>query len=204
MQNLESNKENTNPDHFLNNSSVNTAINPEISYNSNAPTNDNTELNTNLEDTTLSTRGATRPKFSFASDYTPSRHYTGLTTSSYDYTANLPISSSSSFAVLNNDYSSLSSTFPQNKPNAIVHPIRRAEQAALPTNDNDHGQELRVTGYNPLLSVTYPQPGNSNTRQFAEELNRKLSHLSSNRDLRNSSQHVCRKKTIQEMVFVCK
>lgn len=182
MQNLDSNKENTNPEHFLNTASTNPA----------SPTNKDSDQD-NLNDLTSSvedkkSNGATRPKFSFASDYTPSRHYNGLS-ASYDYTSHLP----SSFAVLNNDYSAGSTSF-SHKPNAIVHPIRRPEQAALPKSYNGLERELRVNGYNPSLSVTYPQlGGGSNARHFAEELNRKLSHLSSSqgsRDFKNSSHHV--------------
>lgn len=194
MQNLESNKENKNPDNFLNTSSATSttanlyqAVN--FSNNINA-TDDSAESTPDIPDTKSST-GATRPKFSFASDYTPARHFTGLS-ASYDYNSHLPISVPS-FAVLNNDYAS--STSFSNKPNAIVHPIRRAEQAAVPKSYNGYDQELRVTGYNPSLSVTYPQLGASNARHFAEELNRKLSHLSSSqgsRDIKNSSQHVGR------------
>ncbi|XP_037807214.1 putative uncharacterized protein DDB_G0284695 [Lucilia sericata] len=197
MQNLESNKENTNPDHFLNTSATNTTttLYPNNSSTDNKNLENGDELNTEDQVTATATTGATRPKFSFASDYTPSRHFSGLS-ASYDYTSNLPISS---FTVLNNDYAS-SSSF-SHKPNAIVHPFRRPEQAALPKSYNGLEQELRVTGYNPSLSVTYPQLGASNARHFAEELNRKLSHLSSSqgsRDFKNSSQHGSNQDTLNQ------
>ncbi|XP_065359986.1 putative uncharacterized protein DDB_G0284695 [Calliphora vicina] len=199
MQNLESNKENTNPDHFLNTSATTTTntLYPANSTNEPNQLDDSDELNTENPDSTTSTTGATRPKFSFASDYTPTQHFSGLS-ASYNYTSNLPISVPS-FAVLNNDYAT-SSSF-SHKPNAIVHPIRRSEQAALPKTYNGLEQELMVTGYNPSLSVTYPQLGASNARHFAEELNRKLSHLSSSqgsRDFKNSSQHGSNQETFNQ------
>ncbi|KAM7358915.1 radial spoke head protein 3 [Cochliomyia hominivorax] len=198
MQNLDSNKENTNPDHFLNTCSTNPAA---TTLSSNNPK--DIDNFTDLEDPkTSTTSGATRPKFSFASDYTPSRHYNALS-ASYDYSSNLSLTVPS-FAVLNNDYASSSTLF-SHKPNAIVHPIRRPEQAALPKSYNGLERELRVNGYNPSLPVTYPQLSAggtfSNARHFAEELNRKLSHLSSSqgsRDFKNASQHGSNQDTLNQ------
>lgn len=200
MQNLESSKENANPDHFPSTSTTN-LYTATTTISSNNPTNqiaDNSETNSDITDSPLTeittnikdsptTSAATKPKFSFASDYTPSRHFSALT-APYDYGSSLPISGSS-FAVLNNDFSSSFS----NKPNAIVHPIRRSEQTALPRNQNALGRDLRITGYNPGLAVTHPPYGGSDVRYFAEELNRKLSHLDSSHgssDFKNSSHHV--------------
>ncbi|XP_061398904.1 uncharacterized protein LOC133334606 [Musca vetustissima] len=153
--------------------------------------------------------GATRPKFSFASDYTPSRHFTssfaGPSISAYNFNTSLP-TSLSAFTVLNNDYTSSSSYLA--KPNAIVHPIRRSEETALPKNANLLGRDLRITGYPANVGLSITQPSfNRDVQKFAEELKRKLSSLDSsiagNRDhslskFKNSSQNGSNQETLNQ------
>ncbi|XP_073843553.1 radial spoke head protein 3 [Musca autumnalis] len=218
MQNVDYNKENENPQHF--------PSNPE--HVNNEPDNDN--LSQLHQEESLSQQpppssiteieeekgGATRPKFSFASDYKPPRNFTSsfaaptAPSASYLYDSSYPLASSSSlsaFTVLNNnDYTSSLSYLA--KPNAIVHPIRRSEETALPKNSNVLGRDLRITGYpaNVGLSVTHPTY-NRDVQKFAEELKRKLSSLDSsiagNRDqslsrFKNSSQNGSNQETLNQ------
>lgn len=219
MQNVDFDKENENPQHFPSNPATisehsknnhdSTSLSIDDNDNEDDVINsDNLSKSTAEEDPSTSAGGgATRPKFSFSSDYLPSRHFsssfaTASSSSLYNY--NLPLSSSvsSAFTVLNNHYGSSSSFIA--KPNAIVHPIRRSEDTALPKNPNVLGRDLRITGYPPNagLSVTHPQYGRD-IQNFAEELKRKLSSLGAtvgSRELglskfKNSSQNVSAKGT---------
>ncbi|XP_019893070.2 uncharacterized protein LOC101892397 [Musca domestica] len=216
MQNVDFNKENENPQHFPSNPE-HTTSNNNSSSNSN-PSNDNSQKPPEKEsiaeeEPTTSNQGATRPKFSFASDYTPSRHFTSSfaappASAPYYYDPNLPSTSSlSAFTVLNNDYTS-SSSYLANKPNAIVHPIRRSEETALPKNANLLGRDLRINGYSTNAGLSITQPAYSrDVQKFAEELKRKLSSLDSsiagNRDLslsrfKNSSQNGSNQETLNQ------
>lgn len=180
MQKVESDKENENPQHFP--STNGTTIKRLHDTKSLLKPTDTSSISTEFckSDTidNSTTSVTSRPKFSFATDYSPSRHFSTLLTtaaapSSYPFEPQYPLSVSS-FTVLAND-SSITS-----KPNAIVHPIRRAEDTALPTNYNALSRELRITGYPAPneSSITLPQYGRD-VHNFAEELHRKLSILNS-------------------------
>ncbi|XP_075161923.1 radial spoke head protein 3 [Haematobia irritans] len=210
MQNVDFDKENENPQHFPSNTaSTSEHINPVDLSKTDTPTK---FKNDDDEDNHPSTSAATRPKFSFASDYIATQHFSSSfpapsTSSYYPYGSHLPLSSSA-FTVLNNsDYisGSGSSSSYLNKPNAIVHPIRRSEETALPKNSsNVLGRDLRITGYsaatNGGLSVTHP-PYSRDINNFAEELKRKLSSLSGGGGLsryKNSSKNGSNQETLNQ------
>ncbi|XP_059225269.1 radial spoke head protein 3 homolog A [Stomoxys calcitrans] len=234
MQNLDFDKENENPQHFPSNTaSTSEHINHSDNKTSNndnqedlskgdfSNSNSSTDNETNETNENPTTSEAARPKFSFASNYTPAQHFSSSfaapsTSSLYQhYGSHLPLSSSvSAFTVLNNnDYlsGSGSSSSYLTKPNAIVHPIRRSEAAALPKNQPSNvlsSRDLRITGIsaNAALSVTHPQYSRD-IHNFAEELQRKLSSLhegggGGSRDglskFKNSSQNGSNQETLNQ------